>query len=85
MIEGTGPKRLFDIDSLNQSMNYVPVTTCTVSNDSTDGLNNKNAEQERFADDSSTKDVNAAGQHVNTVSTDVNTGSLKLNVVGPSV
>ncbi|GKF54713.1 putative ribonuclease H-like domain-containing protein, partial [Tanacetum coccineum] len=32
-----------------------------------------------------TKDVNAAGQHINTVSPDVNTGSLKLNVVGPSV
>ncbi|GJW50927.1 putative ribonuclease H-like domain-containing protein [Tanacetum coccineum] len=50
-----------------------------------DGPNNENAEQERFADDSSTKDVNAARQHVNTASTDVNTGSLKLNVVGPSV
>ncbi|GJS08189.1 putative ribonuclease H-like domain-containing protein [Tanacetum coccineum] len=34
MIEGTGPKWLFDIDSLTQSMNYVPVTTCTVSIDS---------------------------------------------------
>ncbi|GJU87408.1 putative ribonuclease H-like domain-containing protein [Tanacetum coccineum] len=50
-----------------------------------DGLNNENAEQEMFADDSSTKDVNAAGQQVNTASPDVNTGSLKLNVVGPSV
>ncbi|GJS71435.1 hypothetical protein Tco_0704276 [Tanacetum coccineum] len=50
-----------------------------------DGLNNKNAEQRRFADDSSSKDVNAVGQQVNTVSLDVNTGSLKLNVVGPSV
>ncbi|GJY08882.1 putative ribonuclease H-like domain-containing protein [Tanacetum coccineum] len=50
-----------------------------------DGLNNENAEQERFADDSSSKDVNAVGQQVNTVSPDVNTGSLKLNVVGPSV
>ncbi|GKF34073.1 putative ribonuclease H-like domain-containing protein, partial [Tanacetum coccineum] len=49
------------------------------------GPNNENAEQERFADDSSTKDVNAAGQHINTASTDVNIGSLKLNVVGPSV
>ncbi|GJX32108.1 retrovirus-related pol polyprotein from transposon TNT 1-94 [Tanacetum coccineum] len=38
-----------------------------------DGLNNENAKQEKFADDSSTKDVNAAGQHVNTASTDVNT------------
>ncbi|GJW42138.1 putative ribonuclease H-like domain-containing protein [Tanacetum coccineum] len=50
-----------------------------------DGSNNENDEQERFADDSSTKDVNAAGQQVNTASSDVNTSSLKLNVVGPSV
>ncbi|GKA03964.1 putative ribonuclease H-like domain-containing protein [Tanacetum coccineum] len=50
-----------------------------------DGLNNENAEQERFADDSSSKDVNAVGQQVNTASPDVNTGSLKLNAVGPSV
>ncbi|GJZ19880.1 hypothetical protein Tco_0556470 [Tanacetum coccineum] len=50
-----------------------------------DGLNNENAEQERFADDSSSKYVNAVGQQVNTASPDVNTGSLKLNVVGPSV
>ncbi|GKB54991.1 ribonuclease H-like domain-containing protein [Tanacetum coccineum] len=50
-----------------------------------DGLNNENAEQERFADDSSSKDVNAVGKQVNTASPDVNTGSLKLNVVGPSV
>ncbi|GJZ23649.1 putative ribonuclease H-like domain-containing protein [Tanacetum coccineum] len=130
MIEGNGPKWLFDIDSLTQSMNYVPVTAGTISNDSAgtseevsqdcivmpiwkdtsyfdsptkdvengepktaddaqkqveDGPNNENAEQERFADDSSTKDVNAIGQHVNTASPDVNTGSLKLNVVGPSV
>ncbi|GJV09135.1 putative ribonuclease H-like domain-containing protein [Tanacetum coccineum] len=48
-----------------------------------DGLNNENVEQERFADDSSSKDVN--GKQVNTASPDVNTGSLKLNVVGPSV
>ncbi|GJW57830.1 hypothetical protein Tco_0104561 [Tanacetum coccineum] len=109
MIEGTGPKWLFDIDSLTQSMNYVPVTAGTVSNDSVgkseensqdsivmpiwkdtsyfdsptkdvdngepktaddaqkqveDGLNNENAEQERFTDDSSTKDVNAVEQLV---------------------
>ncbi|GJU38769.1 putative ribonuclease H-like domain-containing protein [Tanacetum coccineum] len=130
MIEGNGPKWLFDIDSLTQSMNYVPVTACIISNDSActskeisqdcivipiwkdtsyfdspakdvengepktaddaqkqveDSLNNENDEQERFSNDSSTKDVNAAGQHVNTASPDVNTGSLKLNVVGPSV
>ncbi|GJX24978.1 retrovirus-related pol polyprotein from transposon TNT 1-94 [Tanacetum coccineum] len=105
MIEGNGPKWLFDIDSLTQSMNYVPVTADTsyfdsptkdVENDEPktandaqkqveDGPNNENAKQERFIDDSSTKDVNAVGQHVNTTSPNVNTGSLKLNDVGPSV
>ncbi|GJS31597.1 hypothetical protein Tco_0492217 [Tanacetum coccineum] len=50
-----------------------------------DGLNNENAEQERFSVDSSSKDVNVVGQQVNTASLDVNTGSLELNVVGPSV
>ncbi|GJX11449.1 putative ribonuclease H-like domain-containing protein [Tanacetum coccineum] len=130
MIEGNGPKWLFDIDSLTQSMNYVPVTAGTISNDSAgtseeisqdcivmpiwkdtsyfdsptkdvengepkttddaqkqveDSPNNENAEQDKFEDDSSTKDVNAAGQHVNTASPDVNIGSLKLNAVGPSI
>ncbi|GJZ27461.1 putative ribonuclease H-like domain-containing protein [Tanacetum coccineum] len=36
MIEGNGPKWLFDIDSLTQSMNYVPVAACTISNESVD-------------------------------------------------
>ncbi|GJU77216.1 putative ribonuclease H-like domain-containing protein [Tanacetum coccineum] len=105
MIEGTGPKWLFDIDSLNQFMNYVPVTADTSYFDSPtkdvdngepktsddaqkqvkDGLNNENAKQERFVDDSNTKDVNAVEQQVNTASPDVYTGSLKLNVAGPSV
>ncbi|GKC06732.1 putative ribonuclease H-like domain-containing protein, partial [Tanacetum coccineum] len=130
MIEGNSPKWLFDIDSLTQSMNYVPITAGIISNDSVgtsvensqdcivmpilkdtsyfdspskdvdngepktaddaqkqvkDGPNNENDKQEWFADDSSTKDVNAARQQVNTASPDVNTGSLTLNVVGPSV
>ncbi|GJS99412.1 putative ribonuclease H-like domain-containing protein [Tanacetum coccineum] len=34
MIEGNGPKWLFDIDSLTQSMNYVPVTAGIISNKS---------------------------------------------------
>ncbi|GJW32902.1 hypothetical protein Tco_0052934 [Tanacetum coccineum] len=34
MIEGNGPKWLFDIDSLTQSMNYVPVAEGTISNES---------------------------------------------------
>ncbi|GKG27795.1 hypothetical protein Tco_0406122, partial [Tanacetum coccineum] len=40
-----------------------------------DGPNNENAEQERFSDDSSTKDVNVAGQHVNAAGQHVNTAS----------
>ncbi|GJT22590.1 putative ribonuclease H-like domain-containing protein [Tanacetum coccineum] len=34
MIEGNGPKWLFDIDSLTQSMNYVPVATGIITNES---------------------------------------------------
>ncbi|GJW75436.1 putative ribonuclease H-like domain-containing protein, partial [Tanacetum coccineum] len=34
MIEGNGPKWLFDIDSLAQSMNYVPVAAGTITNES---------------------------------------------------
>ncbi|GKA70378.1 ribonuclease H-like domain-containing protein [Tanacetum coccineum] len=33
IITGDGPKWLFDIDVLTKSMNYVPVVTCTNSND----------------------------------------------------
>ncbi|GKB80681.1 hypothetical protein Tco_0947576, partial [Tanacetum coccineum] len=41
-----------------------------------DGLDNENVEEDKFEDDSSSKDVNAAGQHVNTASPNVNTSSL---------
>ncbi|GJT80354.1 putative ribonuclease H-like domain-containing protein [Tanacetum coccineum] len=34
MIEGNGPKWLFDIDSLTQSMNYVPVAAGIITNES---------------------------------------------------
>ncbi|GJT53569.1 putative ribonuclease H-like domain-containing protein, partial [Tanacetum coccineum] len=36
MIEGNGPKWLFDIDSLTQSMNYVPAAAGTITNESAD-------------------------------------------------
>ncbi|GJV28046.1 putative ribonuclease H-like domain-containing protein, partial [Tanacetum coccineum] len=36
MIEGNGPKWVFDIDSLTQSMNYVPVVAGTITNESAD-------------------------------------------------
>ncbi|GJS21497.1 putative ribonuclease H-like domain-containing protein [Tanacetum coccineum] len=50
-----------------------------------DGIDNENDAKDKSDDDSSPKEVNAARQHVNTVSPDVNIGSFKLNVVGPSV
>ncbi|GJX87464.1 retrovirus-related pol polyprotein from transposon TNT 1-94 [Tanacetum coccineum] len=71
MIEGNGPKWLFYIDSLTQSMNYTPDVDI--------------GEPKSAADDQNPKEVNAAGQHVNTASPDVNTGSFKLNIVDPSV
>ncbi|GJW92366.1 putative ribonuclease H-like domain-containing protein [Tanacetum coccineum] len=141
MIEGNGPKWLFDIDSLTQSMNYVPVAAGTITNESAgtqgelnagtstqkeeisqdcivmpiwkdasyfdspskdvgngepnsvvddqkqveDGPHNESDEKDKFEDDSSFKEVNAAGQHVNTASPEVNTGHFKINTVDPSV
>ncbi|GJZ06825.1 putative ribonuclease H-like domain-containing protein [Tanacetum coccineum] len=72
MIEGNGPKWLFDIDSLTQSMNYIPVTAGTIINESagTQGELNAGASEEISQDcivmliwkdasyfDSSTQDV----------------------------
>ncbi|GJZ72442.1 retrovirus-related pol polyprotein from transposon TNT 1-94 [Tanacetum coccineum] len=100
MIEGNGPKWLFDIDSLTQSMNYVPVAAGTITNESTDasyfdspskdvhngepksaandqkqvedGPDNENDKKDKSEDDSNTKEVNVAVQHVNTPSPEVN-------------
>ncbi|GJS00330.1 retrovirus-related pol polyprotein from transposon TNT 1-94 [Tanacetum coccineum] len=44
MIEGTGPKWLFDINSLIQSMNYVPVSAGTISNVS-EGISEGNSQE----------------------------------------
>ncbi|GKF17887.1 hypothetical protein Tco_0062805, partial [Tanacetum coccineum] len=93
MIEGNGPKWLFDIDSLTQSMNYVPIAAGTITNESActqEEINagspdNENDEKDKSEDDSSPKEVNVAGQHVNTASPEVNTGSFKLNIVDLSV
>ncbi|GKD07212.1 putative ribonuclease H-like domain-containing protein [Tanacetum coccineum] len=43
IIEGNGPKWLFDIDSLTQFMNYVPVTTSTSTNESAGSQEDQNA------------------------------------------
>ncbi|GJU54470.1 putative ribonuclease H-like domain-containing protein [Tanacetum coccineum] len=85
MIEGNGSKWLFDIDSLTQSMNYVPVAAGTIINESDvdngepkstaddqkqieDGPDNENDEKDKYKYDNSPKEVNTAGQHVNTAS-----------------
>ncbi|GKD14919.1 hypothetical protein Tco_1199326, partial [Tanacetum coccineum] len=47
-----------------------------------DGRDNEN---DKSKDDSSPKEVNTVGQHVNTASPEVNTDHFKLNVVNPSV
>ncbi|GKA43945.1 putative ribonuclease H-like domain-containing protein, partial [Tanacetum coccineum] len=64
--------------------NGEPKTADDAQKQDEDGLNNENNKQEWFANDSSSKDVNAIGQQVNTASLDNNTGSLELNDVGPS-
>ncbi|GJR97927.1 hypothetical protein Tco_0270101 [Tanacetum coccineum] len=69
MIEGNGPKWLFDIDSLTQSMNYVPVVAGTFSNNfaaqesvadaqiqDKDGVQDENDATEKSHEDSSLKD-----------------------------
>ncbi|GKA69341.1 putative ribonuclease H-like domain-containing protein [Tanacetum coccineum] len=81
MIEGNGLKWVFDIDSLIQSMNYVPVAVDASYFDSPskdvdngepkyvvddqkhveDGLDNENDANDKSDDDSSPKEVNAAG------------------------
>ncbi|GJZ20670.1 hypothetical protein Tco_0557260 [Tanacetum coccineum] len=49
------------------------------------GLNNEMLNKANPDDDCSPKEVNAAGQHVNTTSPDVTTGSFKLNAVATHV
>ncbi|GJV40196.1 putative ribonuclease H-like domain-containing protein [Tanacetum coccineum] len=44
MLEGKGPTWLFDIDSLTKSMNYVPVTAGTISNESAGKQGDQNAD-----------------------------------------
>nr|GEZ57179.1 hypothetical protein [Tanacetum cinerariifolium] len=119
MIERNGPKWLFDIDSLPQSMNYVSVAPSTIldesastqgdlnagtslgkeatsqdyivmpiwkdasyfdssSKDVKDGTHNENDDKDN------PKEVNVAGQHVNTASLEVNTGRFEL-IIDPSL
>ncbi|GJW81046.1 putative ribonuclease H-like domain-containing protein [Tanacetum coccineum] len=85
MIEGNGPKWLFDIDSLTQSINYdvgngEPKSAVDDQKQDEDGPHNESDEKDKSEDDSSPKEINAARQHVNTASRDettINTASSK--------
>nr|GEU69470.1 hypothetical protein [Tanacetum cinerariifolium] len=77
MIEGNGPKWLFDIDSLTQSMNYVPVAVGTISDESADAS----------YIDTPSKDVEVGTHNENDDKDNlkVNTGCFELNTVDPSL
>ncbi|GKC88974.1 putative ribonuclease H-like domain-containing protein, partial [Tanacetum coccineum] len=85
MIEGNGPKWLFDIDSLTQSMNYVPVVAGTIINESVGTQEELNAAVDDQKQDGDGLDITTGSFKLNIASPDITTGSFKLNVVGPSV
>ncbi|GJS49866.1 putative ribonuclease H-like domain-containing protein [Tanacetum coccineum] len=99
MIEGNGPKWLFDLDSLTQSMNYVPVVAGTFSNDfagiqgvsesSTSSQQDQDNQDCIFKngthDDCSLQNNGTADQQVNTASPEVNTGSREVSTAVPEV
>nr|GEY11955.1 reverse transcriptase domain-containing protein [Tanacetum cinerariifolium] len=79
-----GPKWLFDIDILTESMNYVPVSADSDGeNPDTDGSSteSKFKNQEKPNDENSTKDINTVGPSINTASSNINTVILIVNTV----
>ncbi|GKF72358.1 hypothetical protein Tco_0208472, partial [Tanacetum coccineum] len=95
MIEGNGPKWLFDLDSLTQSMNYVPVVAGTFSNDFDasyfDDASPRSVvdaqlqDQNGTYDDCSLQNNGTAEQQINTASLEVNTGSREVSTAIPEV
>ncbi|GJW89202.1 ribonuclease H-like domain-containing protein, partial [Tanacetum coccineum] len=83
MIEGNGPKWLFDLNSLTQSMNYVPVVAGTFSNDF--AADAQLQAQNGTHDDCSLQNNGTADQQVNTASPEVNTGSIEVSIAVPEV
>nr|GEY39788.1 putative ribonuclease H-like domain-containing protein [Tanacetum cinerariifolium] len=90
IIAGDGPKWLFDIDTITESRNYVPVIEGTNSNDFADGDDKDNHgpckeseinNQERPNAENSTKDVNTARSSINTASSNINTASPTVNTI----
>nr|GEZ11215.1 ribonuclease H-like domain-containing protein [Tanacetum cinerariifolium] len=78
-IVGNGPKWLFDIDVLTNSMNYVPVIV------DDNGVNNDSGIDAHEKSANSINDVNTVGPSINTASTDLDIGSLNINTVSPTL
>ncbi|GKE98356.1 putative ribonuclease H-like domain-containing protein, partial [Tanacetum coccineum] len=79
MLEGNCPKWLFDLDSLTQSINYVPVVAGTISNDSAESHDGSNIQNNGTAD----QQVNTANPEVNTGSREVSTDVPEVNTATP--
>ncbi|GJU36897.1 putative ribonuclease H-like domain-containing protein, partial [Tanacetum coccineum] len=75
----------FDSPSKDVDIGGEPKSAADDQKQVEDGLDNEYDEKYKSDDDSSPKEVNDVGQHDNTASPDVNTGSFKLNTVDPSV
>nr|GEW48496.1 putative ribonuclease H-like domain-containing protein [Tanacetum cinerariifolium] len=90
-IEGNGLKWLFDIDSLTQSMNYVPIAACTISDEFADAsyfdspskdVGNdepKYAFDDNEDDDKDKSEDDSNPKEVNAAGQHVNTASLEVN------
>ncbi|GJX86150.1 putative ribonuclease H-like domain-containing protein [Tanacetum coccineum] len=78
MIEGNGPKWLFDIDSLTQSMNYVPVVAGTIINESAGTQGELNAgTSEEISQDCIVMPIWKDASYFDSLSKDVDNGEPK--------
>ncbi|GJY50482.1 putative ribonuclease H-like domain-containing protein, partial [Tanacetum coccineum] len=93
MIEGNGPKWLFDLDSLNQSMNYVPVVAGTFSNDFADAsyfgdtsprivVDAQIEDKDDLHDENDENDTTKKSHHDSSLKENVNTATPE-DLVGP--
>nr|GEV90485.1 putative reverse transcriptase domain-containing protein [Tanacetum cinerariifolium] len=90
ILAGDGPMWLFDIDTLIESMNYVPIITGTNSNDfarkgasfdaDLDGDNKDNNGPSTESDNQERPNVENSTKDVNTVRSSINTVSSNINI-----
>ncbi|GKF00799.1 putative ribonuclease H-like domain-containing protein, partial [Tanacetum coccineum] len=74
MIEENGLKWLFDIDSLTQSMNYIPVVAGTISNESASTQGELNAGKEEISQDCIVVPIRKDASYFDSPSKDVGNG-----------